>query len=128
MLKEEIGEILRISPEKIDDSRSLYDMGLDSLMGVELGLAIESRFGVKLPVLALSESPTIAKLAEKLISILKAAETADESASASAKNDLAQQVQQAASQHAVDIDERELEEVTRTIQSNEFSKTGRMIH
>ena len=128
MLKEEIGEILRISPEKIEDSRSLYDMGLDSLMGVELGLAIESRFGVKLPVLALSESPTIAKLAEKLISILKAVGTADESASATAKNDLAQQVQQAASQHAVDIDERVLEEVTKTIQSNELSKTGRMIH
>lgn len=128
MLKEEIGEILRISPEKIDDSRSLYDMGLDSLMGVELGLAIESRFGVKLPVLALSESPTIAKLAEKLISILKAVGTEEESTSMTAKNDLAQQVQQAALQHAVDIDERVLEEVTKTIQSNERSNTGRMIH
>ena len=128
MLKEEIGEILRISPEKIEDARSLYDMGLDSLMGVELGLAIESRFGVKLPVLALSESPTIAKLAEKLISILKAAGSTEESVSATSKNDLAAQVQQAASQHAVDIDESVLAEVTKTIQSNEFSKTGRMIH
>ena len=128
MLKEEIGEILRISPEKIEDARSLYDMGLDSLMGVELGLAIESRFGVKLPVLALSESPTIAKLAEKLISILKAAGSTEESISATSKNDLAAQVQQAASQHAVDIDESVLAEVTKTIQANELSKTGRMIH
>jgi phthiocerol/phenolphthiocerol synthesis type-I polyketide synthase C len=128
MLKEEIGEILRISPEKIEDTRSLYDMGLDSLMGVELGLAIESRFGVKLPVLALSESPTIVKLAEKLISILKAAGTTEESASVISKNDLAAQVQQAASQHALDVDESVIEEVTKTIQSNELQKTGRMIH
>ncbi len=128
MLKEEIGEILRISPEKIEDTRSLYDMGLDSLMGVELGLAIESRFGVKLPVLALSESPTIVKLAEKLINILKAAGTTEESVAVTSKNDLAAQVQQAASQHAVDVDENVIEEVTRTIQSNEFAKTGRMIH
>jgi phthiocerol/phenolphthiocerol synthesis type-I polyketide synthase C len=128
MLKEEIGEILRISPEKIEDARSLYDMGLDSLMGVELGLAIESRFGIKLPVLALSESPTIAKLAEKLISMLKAVGTTEESTAANLKNDLALQVQQAAAQHAIDIDESVLEEVTKTIQSSEVANTGRMIH
>jgi hypothetical protein len=78
--------------------------------------------------LALSESPTIAKLAEKLISILRAAGSTEESVSATSKSDLAAQVQQAASQHAVDIDESVLAEVTKTIQSNELSKTGRMIH
>jgi phthiocerol/phenolphthiocerol synthesis type-I polyketide synthase C len=38
-------------------------MGLDSLMGVELVLALEARFGIRLPVMALSQSPTISKLA-----------------------------------------------------------------
>ena len=125
MLKEEIGEILRISPEKIEDVRSLYDMGLDSLMGVELGLAIESRFGVKLPVLALSESPTIVKLAEKLLGILKSATTAND---VSQPDDLALQVQLAASQHAVNLDENALEELTSNIQSNGAAQAGRMIH
>ncbi len=125
MLKEEIGEILRISPEKIEDARSLYDMGLDSLMGVELGLAIESRFGVKLPVLALSESPTITKLAEKLITLLTVANTGPDAAPA---NDLALQVQQAASQHALDLDESILEEVTKDIESNGNAQPSRMIH
>ncbi len=125
MLKEEIGEILRISPEKIEDVRSLYDMGLDSLMGVELGLAIESRFGVKLPVLALSESPTILKLAEKLMGILKSATTGNDVAQ---PNDLAQQVQLAASQHALDLDENSIEELTSNIRSNDAAQAGRMIH
>ncbi len=125
MLKEEIGEILRISPEKIEDVRSLYDMGLDSLMGVELGLAIESRFGVKLPVLALSESPTIMKLAEKLLGILKSATSGND---VSQPNDLARQVQLAASQHAVDLDESAIEELTSGIQSNAAAQAGRIIH
>jgi hypothetical protein len=43
MLKGEVGEILRVSPDKIDPARSMYDMGLDSLMGVELVVALESR-------------------------------------------------------------------------------------
>ncbi|MEF8756269.1 MAG: SDR family NAD(P)-dependent oxidoreductase [Accumulibacter sp.] len=71
MLRSEIGEILRIAPEKIDASRSLFDMGLDSLMGVELAVALDARFGIRLPVLALSQSPTINRLAERLLQQLR---------------------------------------------------------
>ncbi|MEF8723681.1 MAG: acyl carrier protein [Candidatus Accumulibacter delftensis] len=52
ILQDEIGEILRVAPDKIDPNRSLYDMGLDSLMGVELMIALETRFGIRLPVMA----------------------------------------------------------------------------
>ncbi len=71
MLKEVVGEVLRIAPEKIDEERQLYDMGLDSLMGVELAVAIESRFGIKLPAMILSENPTIRKLATYFIQQLR---------------------------------------------------------
>ncbi len=101
LLRAEIGEILRIAPEKIDTSRSVYDMGLDSLMGVELMLAIENRFGVQLPVMALSESPTIDKLTEKLIGQLTGTHGSQSEAEPEAL--LAQQVQLAATQHAVDV-------------------------
>jgi phthiocerol/phenolphthiocerol synthesis type-I polyketide synthase C len=125
MLKDEIGEILRIAPDKIDDARSLYDMGLDSLMGVELGLAIESRFGIKLPVMALSESPTIAKLAEKLIALLRATSAPKQSDEAA---DVAAQVRQAVSQHAADVDTKTVEEFTKDIQSGDAAQSSRMIH
>ncbi len=71
MLKSEVGEILRVSVDKIDETRSIFDMGLDSLMGVELVVALESRFGTRLPVMALSQSPTIIKLAERIFQHLK---------------------------------------------------------
>ncbi|ALM86454.1 type I polyketide synthase [Bordetella sp. N] len=71
MLKTEIGEVLRIAPDKIAAERSLYDMGMDSLMGVELIAALETRFGVRLPVMTLSESPTVDKLASRLIALLR---------------------------------------------------------
>ena len=90
-----------MSPDKIDPDRSVYDMGLDSLMGVELVLAIENRFGIQLSVMALSESPTISKLTEKLIGQLKNTSQASEQAEPEAL--IAAQVQQAVSQHAADF-------------------------
>ena len=101
MLKNEIGEILRIAPEKIDDNGSVYDLGLDSLMGVELALAIESRFGAKLPVMVLNDSPTVAKLADRIIAQLKGAPAGDDTPE---RSDLEVQVHSTASQHAVQVD------------------------
>ena len=72
LIRNELGQILRIAPEKLQTEKSMYDMGLDSLMAVELVVALESRFQVRLPVMALSESPTIGRLADKLKSILRA--------------------------------------------------------
>lgn len=72
-LRQEVGEILRIAPEKIDIQKSLYDLGLDSLMAVELITAVDQRFGIHLPVMAISEGPTIARIAERIIHQLKGA-------------------------------------------------------
>ncbi|MCB5197363.1 type I polyketide synthase [Deefgea salmonis] len=80
MLKQEVAQILRVNADKIDASGSLYDIGLDSLMGVELVVALEERFGTRLPVMALSESPTINKLADRLILQLKHHETVSDDA------------------------------------------------
>ena len=49
----------------------MYDMGLDSLMGAELMSAIESSLGVSVSVMALSETPTLEKLASRLVSQLR---------------------------------------------------------
>jgi acyl transferase domain-containing protein/NADPH:quinone reductase-like Zn-dependent oxidoreductase/acyl carrier protein len=123
MLKKEVGEILRIAPDKIDEYRSLYDMGFDSLMGVELSTAVEARFSVRLPVMALSESPTVAKLAARILSQLTGAEGEAEAAQ---QAEAADQARQIATQHA---DEEHAETITRTaeeLQSGELA-TSRMI-
>jgi acyl carrier protein len=123
MLKSEVGEILRVSPDKIDPNRSIYDMGLDSLMGVELVVALESRFGIRLPVMALSQSPTIAKLAERIIQQLKGNVEID---AASDKKEIIDQVKQLASQHGTEVSAESIAGLTKDIQSPKTLLTGRM--
>jgi acyl transferase domain-containing protein/NADPH:quinone reductase-like Zn-dependent oxidoreductase/acyl carrier protein len=98
LLKREVGEILRIAPEKLDEQRSLYDLGMDSLMGMELVAAVESRFGIMLPIMALSEGPTIAKLVERMVRQLKGGAAAEQPGAA-----LGQRVEQAGAAHVADI-------------------------
>ncbi|MFA5171064.1 MAG: type I polyketide synthase [Sulfuriferula sp.] len=120
MLKQEVGEILRVAPDKIDANRSIYDMGLDSLMGVELVVALESRFGIRLSVMALSTSPTIAKLAERLITQLKGSDKAETSA-------VQQQVEQVAAQHGTEMTAESVINLMNDVQSNRTAANKRMI-
>ncbi|ANJ68259.1 hypothetical protein A9404_03620 [Halothiobacillus diazotrophicus] len=66
MLADEVAQVLGLSVERIDRKKSLFDMGLDSLMGVELALGIEKRFSVHMPAMVLNEGPTIDRLAERV--------------------------------------------------------------
>ena len=65
-LAEEIAKILRISTDKLATDKSIFELGMDSLMGMELILAVEEKFGVRLPVMALTEGTTINKIAERI--------------------------------------------------------------
>ena len=124
MLKVEIGEILRIPPDKIDETRSVYDMGLDSLMGVELGLAVESRFGVRLPVMALSDSQTIAKLADKVLLQLRQAE---DGADANKAGDHVTRIESVVSQHAADVDSSAIHDFAKDLDAAAATQTRKMI-
>ena len=78
LLKAELASILLVEESKIDVHRSVYDMGFDSLMGVELMTAIESRLGVRVPVMLLSEASTLDKLSGVLIERLTRGDDADD--------------------------------------------------
>ncbi|OZI77651.1 type I polyketide synthase [Bordetella genomosp. 12] len=121
MLKAEIGEILRVSADKIDPERSIYDMGLDSLMGVELIVALENRFGIRLPVMALSESPTVNKLASRLILLLRG-ETAD-----SGGDHVASTVEKLVADHAADVSPTAINAFVADLKSGEAEGPQRMI-
>ncbi|MHB8849144.1 MAG: SDR family NAD(P)-dependent oxidoreductase, partial [Burkholderiales bacterium] len=121
VMRQEVGEILRIGPDKIDPKRSIYDMGLDSLMGVELVLALESRFGIRLSVMALSESPTIARLAERIIELLTSRTTPEES------DAVALQVTQVAAQHGTVLTTESAAEMVLSVQDNSRGNNKRMI-
>jgi hypothetical protein len=51
---------------------------MDSLMGVELMTSLENNLGITIPMMALSEAPTIAKLAERLSHTLQPGEDGSE--------------------------------------------------
>ena len=67
-----MARILRLTSEEIDMTRPLDDLGMDSLMSLELRMAIEGRFGVELPVVAISSGVNVNELAARLIAGAKA--------------------------------------------------------
>ena len=72
VLREEVqkmlGEVLRSSPGKLPDPNTgFFDLGMDSIMTVEFKKKIEDALGVKLPVSASFNYPTIAELVEHLL-------------------------------------------------------------
>ena len=106
VLRQEIAAILRMPPDRIDLQRPLQDLGLDSLMGVELMTAVEARFGVNIPVMALTEVGTIDRLAKRVVKDLRRARAGAQPAPEEA---IAEQVRLLAAQHARDIDPARVE-------------------
>ncbi|MBX3670089.1 MAG: SDR family NAD(P)-dependent oxidoreductase [Rhodocyclaceae bacterium] len=66
----EVAQILCISADRIEPGRSLHELGLDSLMAVELALGLERRLGIQLPVMMLNESPTSEKISARITDML----------------------------------------------------------
>jgi NAD(P)-dependent dehydrogenase (short-subunit alcohol dehydrogenase family)/acyl carrier protein len=65
---EEAANILRLPAAGIDPLRPLSEMGMDSLMAVELRLALESRLRIDLPLMSLAEGTSVASIAARLAS------------------------------------------------------------
>jgi phthiocerol/phenolphthiocerol synthesis type-I polyketide synthase C len=66
VVQSEAAQILRMASTAIDPNRPLTEMGLDSLMAMNLKLAIEERFGIEIPARALSGEPSPARLVQSL--------------------------------------------------------------
>ncbi|MEQ8267731.1 MAG: SDR family NAD(P)-dependent oxidoreductase [Parvibaculum sp.] len=67
VLAEEIGQILRLTPDKIDLAKPLSDLGMDSLMALELKLGVEDRFHIEIPVMALADGGSLNTLAALVV-------------------------------------------------------------
>ncbi len=66
-----VGKVMRAPATAIDTSRPLADMGIDSLMTIELQFAAKQRFGVELPLGALVGGASIEDLAARLLQRLR---------------------------------------------------------
>jgi len=78
ILSEEVGQVLRLAPEKIDRNKPVFDLGMDSLMALELKLSMEDRFQIDVPVMALSDGGTINRLAEQVVRQVRGGDVEEE--------------------------------------------------
>jgi acyl transferase domain-containing protein/NADPH:quinone reductase-like Zn-dependent oxidoreductase/SAM-dependent methyltransferase/acyl carrier protein len=62
-VRDVVGSVLRVKPDSLRDDQALTDLGLDSLMGVEIETMIETSIGATLPSRSLLRARTIGQIA-----------------------------------------------------------------
>ena len=71
-LAEHVGSVLGLPGASIDATRPIVELGLDSLMGVELESLLDSRLDVQIPVMQLAQGQTIEGLTTQVLAELGA--------------------------------------------------------
>ena len=76
-VREAVGSVLRVKPESLREEQPLTDLGLDSLMGVEIETSLEAAVGVALPPTSLMRARTIGQIATLIAGHLGGATAAE---------------------------------------------------
>ncbi|MEO1599867.1 MAG: beta-ketoacyl reductase [Pseudomonadota bacterium] len=71
VLTQTVADVLRQSDQAIDPHKPLLELGLDSLMSVDLKLALEDRLGRTLPAIALDGEVTLSELSRQVLRMLR---------------------------------------------------------
>jgi acyl carrier protein len=66
MLLEQVAKVVRMPAKQVDVEQSVFELGMDSLMAVELQVAIDSQFGVNIPAMAMNAETSIVQLAGQI--------------------------------------------------------------
>jgi len=69
-LQKELSTVLGLEAVEIDPQESLYNLGLDSLMALELKQRLENGLGIELPIESLMQDPSLLDLSVKLLARL----------------------------------------------------------
>jgi NADPH:quinone reductase-like Zn-dependent oxidoreductase/acyl carrier protein len=80
IIVEELARILRLPQEDVPRAKPLAEIGLDSLMGVELAISIEERFTLQGSLTSSATGLTISELGDQIIGMSEDAEVAVASA------------------------------------------------
>jgi NADPH:quinone reductase-like Zn-dependent oxidoreductase/acyl carrier protein len=77
LLIEEAARVMSFAPDRIDAQRPLSEFGMDSLMAVELRLALETRLGIDVPLVSLSDTTTLSTIAARIVRNLSREDASD---------------------------------------------------
>lgn len=109
LIAERVADVLGMDADQVDVSRPVADLGLDSLMGMELKLGLEERIGVELPAMLLAEGASVSRIAEKVTNQLRAG--------AGIRDDRARsEADKALRQHAETLDPEAVEDAISSVQ------------
>ena len=64
VIREILAGVLYLEPDAVAENRAMMELGVDSILGVELVKKLNARFGLQLKATALYDHPTVAALAE----------------------------------------------------------------
>lgn len=78
LIVEEIARVLRLPAEDVGRKTPLSEIGLDSLMAVELALGLESRFTLAAPLSTTASGFTVNELADHIIAIAAGTPASDD--------------------------------------------------
>ena len=109
-IRYELAQILMISEDKIDPDHSIYDMGMDSLMGLELVTGLEGKLGIQIPVMALSETPKLNLLTDKIIQLVHVESDSD------SEDEILHSVKKLASAHSQDVDDETVRQLADSLE------------
>jgi len=79
LLVEEAARVMSFAPDRIDPQRPLSEFGMDSLMAVELRLALETRLGIDVPLVSLSDNTSLSTIATRMVRNLSKPESGNNS-------------------------------------------------
>lgn len=114
-MQAQIARILHLSAKKVDIDRSVVDLGMDSLMGMELGMAVEESFKVKLSVMLLADGATVRSLAQKIVDSIR---TDSAAAEEDAPSETQQQIEAMIARHALDINPEDIRVLADKVEPN----------
>ncbi len=86
LLTKHIAAVVGTASAKIPVDQPLTDLGMDSLMLVELQIGLDKQFGIAIPTLELMDLATVEKLGRRIVDAIGSASTSATTAEASASD------------------------------------------
>jgi NADPH:quinone reductase-like Zn-dependent oxidoreductase/acyl carrier protein len=77
MIRDKVARILGTSPDRIDSNKPLLNLGIDSLMAVELRNWIEQQLHINVPIIELMRGSSLSSLIEQLFSAIRDPQSAN---------------------------------------------------
>ena len=119
-VRDAVASVLRVKPESLRDDQPLTDLGLDSLMGVEIENTLDASLGVALPPASLTRARTIAQIVSLIAEYMGAKRTG----ASSTKKSPAKETAERTSTEDVDLTALSDEEIASLLGEDTSSETA----